>query len=837
MEDVGRPAFGTLLRQLRLQAGLSQEALAERARMSVVTVGALERGARRAPYRDTVALLAEALALGPEERARLESAARPQRPKRAPLDSPAAGGAAPDEPTQPNNLPLQLTNFVGREVEVSELGALLATSRLVTIVGSGGIGKTRTALQIAAGALADGAAGGSLEGVWLVELAPLADGALVAGAIASALGIAERSDRPVLETLLPYLRRRRVLLVLDNCEHLIVEAARIAETILRACPDVRLLATSREPLHVGGEQIYRLPPLAFPPERAALAAEEALRYGAVTLFAERAAASDARFRLSDDSAPAVGEICRRLDGIALAIELAAARVNVLAPRALAQKLDERFGLLTGGSRTALPRQQTMWALIDWSYGLLSEEERLLFRRLSVFANGWTLEAAGEVCGGPAAADGSDLEPSEVLGLLWALVDKSLVVAEPSGDEERYRLLDSTREYARQRLAESGEAEAVARRHATYFRAFGEHAKTELERMPDLVWFARVECELDDVRAALDWSLKRGYAVESGAALAAALGEYWPSRQPREGRMWLETAQERIDAPRDPSLTAAVALALAAVLPLGVQRREQAERAVAAHRDLSNERELARALRLFGNALVFGGRAEEGESALEEALAIARRLGDERRVVASLDSLSAARRLRGDLDGARVLLQEALELSVVRDGVTSRGHSHFLSNLAELEFARGDIARAVELATQARSLFRILGDQDEAALMSANLAAYALAEDRLEAASVYAREALEEVHGQMQPFGLVVALEHVAVIAGLSGDRERAASLLGFTDARLQSLGLARQPTERLGYDRLRTLLAASFSAAELARRLDEGAALSEERAIELALPR
>ena len=852
MEDVGRSAFGTLLRQFRIEAGLSQEALAERARMSVVTVGALERGARRSPYRDTVALLAEALALGPEQRRRLESAAaRTQRPRLGPLDSAGAGDAASDERLEPNNLPLQLTNFVGREAELAELGALLTTSRLVTIVGAGGIGKTRTALQLAAGAL-----GGAFEGVWVVELAPLADAALVASAIASALHVAEQTERPVLETLLQYLKRRRMLVVLDNCEHVIAEAARVAEAILRSCPDVRLVATSREALRVGGERTYRLPPLAVPPDRAVMAREEALRYGAVTLFAERAAASDRRFRLSDESAPVVGEICRRLDGIAFAIELAAARVSVLAPRTLAQKLDERFGLLTGGSRTALPRQQTMWALIDWSYDLLREKEQLLFRRLSVFANGWTPEAADEVCAGPApGAERNVLEPSEIFALLCALVDKSLVVAEPSGGDERYRLLESTREYARQRLVESGEAEAVARRHATWCLSFAERSKSALETMADLEWLASVEVELDNVRAALDWSMAHGHDLDLGAAIAATLGGYWTIRQPREGRKWLEAASTYADAARKPELAAAVTLALVGVLPLGVERRRCAEQAVAAYRASPDEREFARALRLYGNALIFAGELDDGEAALQEALAICRRLGDERRVVATLNSLGTARRLRGDLDGARDLLRHALELCFIRDGddgadgSDSRPDSHsfrnlvrsefalgdvLLTNLAELEFALGDFERAVELAKQARGLVRHLKNRDEATPTDSNLAAYSIAAGRLDEAATYAREAVEQRDGQ-HPFGLVVALEHLAVIAGLSGEAERAAKLLGYTDARLRSMGLARQPTEGVGYERLRAVLATHLAANECDRRMADGAALSEEQAIELAL--
>jgi predicted ATPase/DNA-binding XRE family transcriptional regulator len=806
LDDSGRPAFGTLLRQLRLKADLSQEALAERARMSVVTVGALERGVRRAPYRDTVALLAEALELGARERAELESAAvRPARPRRTAGDVP-----------QTSNVPLYLTHFVGREAELAELAGLVATHRLVTIVGAGGIGKTRTAIQLTPDP--------ALEGVWFAELAPLADPALVAGSIASALGIAEQSDRPVLDTLVLALKARRLLLILDNCEHVVEEAARVAETLLRACPDVRLLATSREPLRIGGERVYRLPPLAFPPKRAALGADEALRYGAVSLFAERAVAADATFRLNDESATAVAEICRRLDGIALAIELAAARVNVLEPRRLAKLLDERFRVLSLGSRTALPRQQTMWALIDWSYDLLAEPEQELFRRLSVFAGGWTLEAAIDVCG---------CDDTETL--LWALVDKSLVVAEPSGDEERYRFLESTHEYARRRLEQSGESETLAARHAVWMGAFGERAKAALETMPELVWFAHVDAELDNVRAALDWSLKRARAPALGAALAAALGEYWPPRQRREGRMWLEAAQAAVDAERDPALAAAVALGLAATLPLSVERVERATEVVAAFRKVGDERELVRALRLYGDALIFADALDASEAALDEAVAIARRIGERRRLVALLDALGAARRLRGDFAGARLRQQEALDLSLARDGVASRYHAQALANLGELEFALGNVERAAEFAAQARELFQRLGDADHAANVLLNLAAYALAGDRFDAAESYARRTLAEVAGRQQPFTVAAALEHLAAIAGLSGDFERAARLLGFSDARLRSLKLLRQPTERAGYDRLSEALAAHYDADELARRLAEGAALSEERALALAV--
>src|SRR5579871_5539819 len=329
-----------------------------------------------------------------------------------------------------NNLPRQLTPLVGRDDVLAEVEPLVLEQPLVTLLGTGGIGKTRLALQAGADLL-DGVG----DGVWLVELATLSDAASVVPAIASIFGLREQRERPLFDVLVQYLRSRRLLLILDNCEHLIAEAARVAEAILRAAPRVRILATSREPLRIAGEHIYRVPPLSVPSGESPTA-EDALQYGAIAFFVERARASDARFALSDENAPIVAEICRRLDGIALAIELAAARVKVMTPRQLAQRLDERFRVLTGGSRSALPRQQTLRALIDWSYGLLSETEQRLFWRISIFIGGCTIEASEAVC-----AD-ETIDALDAIDLVSSLVDKSLVVAEVEEHFTRYRLLES-----------------------------------------------------------------------------------------------------------------------------------------------------------------------------------------------------------------------------------------------------------------------------------------------------------------------------------------------------------------------------------------------------------
>jgi predicted ATPase/class 3 adenylate cyclase len=378
-----------------------------------------------------------------------------------------------------HNLPVQLTSFIGRKREMAEVKRLLAESRLLTLTGSGGCGKTRLALQVAADLLEE-----FPEGVWLVELAPLADPGLVPQAVASVLGLREEPGRSLTATLTDALRARSLLLVLDNCEHLLSACAQLVESLLHACPQLRVLASSREGLGIGGEQTYPVPSLSLPDPQRLPALDELQEYEAVRLFAERAGLSQPRFAVTAANAPSVVQVCRRLDGIPLAIELAAARMKALPVEKIAERLDDCFRLLTGGSRTALPRQQTLRALIDWSYNLLSEPERTLLRRVSVFAGGWTLEAAEAVCAGEAECAGAPPGPLpgikawEVIDLLTSLVEKSLVMYEEQGGEARYRLLETVRQYARDRLLETGEAAAVRGRHRDWCLALAERAEPE-----------------------------------------------------------------------------------------------------------------------------------------------------------------------------------------------------------------------------------------------------------------------------------------------------------------------------------------------------------------------
>jgi predicted ATPase/class 3 adenylate cyclase len=734
----------------------------------------------------------------------------------------------------PHNLPMQLTSFVGRENDVAEIKQLLHENRLVTLFGSGGAGKTRCAIQVGAEQLE--AFG---DGVWLVELAPISDAALVASAVAQALGVRESPNVPLIDTLLVHLKPRRALLILDNCEHVIHEARKVTAAILRACPDARILATSRESLNIAGERVFRLPSLAVPPVREFVTAQTARSYGAVALFADRALASDARFTLSDANAPFVTEISRRLDGIPLAIELAAARIKVLSPQQLAQKLDERFRVLTGGDRSALPRHQTMRALIDWSYDLLSEEERAVFRKLSIFAGGFTLESASAVCGDEA------YDELAVLELLTSLVDKSLVQADPGDDVTRYRLLESTRQYAREKLAESGEGESVARAHALAFLALAQRFESAYDTTPDGEWFAQVESELENWRTALDWALTARADVALGQRLAGALGREWAFLAAPEGRRWIRAAQACIDETTPAVVVAQLDLVeaqLDGVLGLHKGSYTAAQRALTQYRALHDEFGIAQALRHSGRGLVFMGRVSEGETMLQEALSAFRRLGARTLAGASLENLAIARQSRGDLAAAREFYAEAL--AIFKANGAERLAAAVATNLAEAEFRGGNAEAALELAREALATDRRAIFTYRTTFVMCNMAAYLVALERHDEARSRAREAVAMSRSVHYEVALVWALQHLAAVAafrpsddaaGRREDRKRAARLLAYADARLATLEALREYTEEEEYLKMRATLREVFSEDELSAMDEEGRALSEERAVAEAM--
>ncbi|HMD03107.1 MAG TPA: tetratricopeptide repeat protein, partial [Candidatus Baltobacteraceae bacterium] len=665
-------------------------------------------------------------------------------------------------------------------------------------------------------------------GVWFVELAPLADSALVVEAVAALFDVREAPDRKLIDSVVHALRAKNVLVILDNCEHLIAAAGNLVRAVLGGCPHVKVVATSREAFGIPGEQLYRMPSLAVPPEsERGLTARAALSYGAVALFVQRASAVQRVFELDDRNAPIVAGICRQLDGIALAIELAAAKVAVLSPRQVSERLSERFRLLTGGDRTVLPRQQTMRAAIDWSYELLSAPERTVLQRLSVFSDGCTLEAAAAICRDERVAEW------DVLELLSSLAAKSLMLVERTDDAPRYGMLQSTREYALEKLSESGECDRVTRAHAEFFLTFALRGEAEYPVTSDAEWYGRYEPELGNYRAVLTRTLNAGEDLATGVALAAAMMPLWRGPFRAEGRRWLNVAQTALERVSDPLLRAKTLHATAWLGSSGRERLLAAERAVAAFRALDDPPGLSRALEINALTLALSGRPDDALPLAQEGLALAQQIGASRTIAWSLDACGTIRQLRGDLKEARVLHERALEVSGKLD--TPRQRAAFLCNLAEVEFELGDARRALALASEARELYRRFDDRYGESLLDCNVAAYSIALDSFDAARQSAHSAVLALRDQEQPLHLAMGLEHLAVIAGLSGAFERAARLCAYTDRKRSDLEIPRQKTEQTGYDRLLAALERDASLAERQRWREEGAQLSEDAALALAL--
>jgi predicted ATPase/DNA-binding XRE family transcriptional regulator len=826
----GSAEFGQLLRSYRLAAGLSQEALAERARMSTEGISALERGYRRSPQRETLELLARALTLGDDQRRDFEAAARAGVTRRP---GPASVTVGPWPEPGTAALPLALTSYVGRERETSAIAALLRERRLVTLTGAGGVGKTRAALEVTSALGED----------WgypprFVSLTSAVDASSVTQCVAGALGVQEVPNHPLRETLSSYLDNKAVLLILDNCEHVIDDAAPLAETLLTSCPRVRILATSREPLRVAGEHAYRLPSLAIPSPGQAreLAPAAALEYASVRLFVDRARSVNHRFELTNEQVPNVTELCRHLDGIPLAIELAAARTNALSVRELNERLGERFRLLAGRERTALPRQQTMRATIDWSYNLLSAPEKRLFERLSVFAGGCTLTASARIC-----AD--DADEADVLDLLTALADKSLVVADLNGDETRYRLLESFREYAREKLAARGETEALARRHALVCLEMARAYNRAGEANLDELFRASVACELENWRAALEWTLAARNDALLGQELVSELDTFWGAFAPVEGRRWLLAAAEEIDDRTPSTVLAALSYAqanVAMVLRDSEAQLDHARTAIAHYEALGDALGVARARARAGRALLSMKieQVPEGAALLREALATARELKNGRLAAHALRCLAEAG-LRGeDYAMARRCASEAVE---ILQGMGARlASAAAIEDLAEVEFAAGRPEAAARHATAAITIMRGTLAPRALATTLNQLACRLNVVGRYDEAEVRAREALDVAlqHGVQE--ATPEALQHLAAAATLreqtseenSRPLVRAARLLGFVDTRVTALHATRTHVELEEYNRVLGVLRGAIGEAATADAMAAGSVMTQEQAID-----
>jgi predicted ATPase/DNA-binding SARP family transcriptional activator len=738
---------------------------------------------------------------------------------------------APSQPapraTFANNLPHKLTTFVGRDEVAAEIGTLIGRHPLLTLVGAGGVGKTRCAVEVA-GQLLDG----SGDGVWFVELAALGDPTLVTAAIATVLNVEERPDRSLLETLLGFLKRKRLLLILDNCEHVIGEVRHVASCIARDCPEVRIVVTTREPLNLAEERVYRMPSLTVP-AAADVSVAEAARYGAVQLFADRARRPGTGFALDEASIRDVAEICRRLDGIPLAIELAAARITVLTPKQILQKLDARFRILTGGDRAALPRQQTMRALIDWSYDLLSPDERKIFRTLAVFAGGCTLDTAHAVCGNEA------LDDIAVLDLISSLVDKSLVQAEPHAGQMRYRLLESTRDYAHEKLVAHGEEATAADAHAVAFLALAERLERAYEETPDHLWLEWVTPELDNWRRAFAWANGCAFLRER---LAGALRWVFAYLAPSEGRRWTRIALESAHASAPPAVLAKLDLIEsmhASALKDFKSSLAAAERAVERYRSIGETYGAIEAERRAGSAEIYLGRLVEGEQRLENVLPAARaENGGPKTLGHIIRQLAQTRLLSRDFAGARQRFLEAY--NVFKAAGADWPVAIVAGDLAELAFLEGDSLGALRFAGEALDGARAGNHLPSVAAHLENTSAYLIPLARYDEARDYARQALALARELEIAYAFYFALQHLAAVAAMrsdatSDDVRRAAQLLGFVEGRLERAEILREFTEQHEYDAIRATLRRVFDETELAALMREGRAWTEDQAFGEAL--
>ncbi len=798
MSLAAAPDFAMVLKRLRMASGLSQEALAERAAVSAQAISALECGLRKAPYPKTVALLAGALGLDDACRSELTDAANTARTARTTASQVRAG-----------NLPQVLGSIVGRSREIAELDAALRVNRLVTVLGPGGIGKTTLALEAARQAGPRYA-----DGTYFCDLSGLGDGSLITGAIAAARDVRLRSDADPTEVLALALRSSHMLLVLDNCEHVVEDAAWIAAALLRSCPNLTILATSRQRLAIGAEATFRPPPLATPllDDDEQLSAADAMTFPAIALFAERARAVNRDFALTDDNAPLVAQICRRLDGIALAIELAAAQTRAMTVRDIEQRLDQRFRLLRDGRYADPPRQRTLSAAFDWSYALLDERRQHFFRALGIFAGTFTLDAALDICCEPGAEELSALE------LLAALVDASLLVVDSSAAATRYRLLETTRAYALEKLAEQRERLALAARHLEYYRVHA--AEIELER------------DLEDVRAAATWALAGG-DVSAGAELTATIGVQWEKLGvATEGASRL-AAFIAATGDEGPALTARLWTALSFLQGHALRLDESlvaARNAVTFARRAGDEVVLSNALRSLSIFAAWSDRFDESRGALEEAVGLAGPTPSPLRTLQLLAARGHLERMSGNhADAIATFEQTRAAARAIGDDYREVGAA---SHIAEAEHERGNTQRAAALMREL--LDPKLAPIDAEAVL-ANLAGYLVALG--DVAGV--RDIVRDFFALRLPLArsnfVAAVLEHAALADALSGELPRAARLGGYCDAWYRTSGQHRQFTERRTHEQLRLLLETHLAPDEREALEAEGAEFTAERAARLAV--
>ena len=698
-----------------------------------------------------------------------------------------------------HNLPRQLTNFIGRDREMRAIKDLLSRSSLLTLKGAGGCGKTRLALQVATGMVDE-----YEDGVWFVGLASLSEAALVTQEVASALGVHEQPGRPLVDILSDYLKSKHMLLILDNCEHLIEACAGMADTLLHNCENLKIMATSRESLNLEGETTCYVPSLSFPDSGSleVLKVSDLMQFESLHLFQDRTVSLHPTFTLTEGNTSTVAYICYRLDGIPLAIELAAAWVNALSLEQILGRLDNCFNLLTKGYRTALPRHQTLRATMDWSYDLLDEKEKILLWRLSVFMGGWTLEAAEAICAG------EGIEDYEVLDTLMGLVDKSLVTTEEQGKEARYYFLETVRQYGRDKLMESGEGGVLCERHLEWYLDLAEQAEPELGGLDQVMWLERLEVEHDNLRAALEWSLGSGGEpsvpggkagsprAEAGLRLAGALRPFWWIRGYfNEGREWLERA-----------------LAQGSAVSASVR---------------------ARTLSAAGGVAWGHGDYERAISLNEESLSLYREVGDKSGIAGSLTSLGLVEAFQGHHERAMRLYEESL--SMCREAGDKKRIASLLCFMGGMTFYQGDYERAEALSRESITLCREVGDKRMIAYSLIVLGFVMRQQGDYERAQALSQEGLALHYEMGNKRGIAYGLAKLAQVTVALEQPERTARLFGAEEVLRQTMGTPVYPYERDEYDRSLAAVRAELGEEAFEAAWAEGRKMTIEQAIDYAL--
>ena len=684
--------------------------------------------------------------------------------------------------TYQHNLPPQMTSFIGREKEMEQIKRALREYRLVTLTGSGGTGKTRLSLQVAADLLDQ-----FPDGVWFIELAPLTNPDLILRRILDIFGIAEQQDQSILQSLINHIREKKLLIIMDNCEHLIESSAKVVDTLLNSAQRLTIMASSREALGVNGEMVWYVPSLALPDMKQLPSIEQLSHYEAVRLFMDRAILVQPHFWMTNNNALVIAQICVRLDGIPLAIELAAARVKSLSIDQIAARLDDRFRFLTGGSRTALPRQQTLRATIDWSYNLLPKPERAMLKRLSVFAGGWTMEAAETI------AVGGEVEKINVLDLLTSLVNKSLVIFHL--DDERYDMLETVKQYAREKLVASGEEDVFMNAHIEYFLTLAEEAEAYQSGDEQVKWLNRLEAEHDNFRAALNWSLQQR-KNHTALRIAGALGQFWwVHNHLKEGREWfrqvLRTTKEFNNN------TQAKALFWSGVLARqqGDYRdaKEPTRKSLQLCRSLEDKEGMARALNSLGAVYYFEGDLATAQNTFKEALMIRRELGDKSGIANALNNMAIVVHTQGNLLEASELYGESL--AICQEVGEKWILAHVLLNMGHIAYEQEDALKAKKLYEEDLILCRELGDRD----------------------------------------GLACALSGLAQMLCVELQAVHSAQIQGAVISLMKEVGTSLEPIEKRHFDKTAAALKKLLGDENYWKEFEAGQALSLEQAIELAL--